>query len=93
MRNIDLDATQYCAEHKTDKASMIGWVYPGVCTLSIDTLLASPFGLVGGEHVYAKITCKNTIGVSIDSEIRNGAVIPKIPDQVPDLVCTESLNN
>ncbi len=51
------------------------------CIISLTTLKASPFSLVKGDSVYAKIISVNVYGDSETySDAGNGAVIQNIPD-------------
>lgn len=64
-----------------------------MCTLPVETLEAAPFNLVDGDSVYARIVCQNVIGLSIPSDVNNGAVIPGIPHAVSQFTCTDRTIN
>jgi hypothetical protein len=51
-----------------------------VCTISLETLKASPFDLVKDESVWIRIVSQNFYGDSIYSDAGNGAVIQLVPD-------------
>ena len=55
------------------------------CSISLDTLKASPFLLVKGESVFAEIISINVYGSSVYSSAGNGAVIQLVPDAPIDL--------
>lgn len=50
------------------------------CTVPISQLIASPFSLVYGTSVFARITALNVYGSSVESTGGNGAIILTIPD-------------
>ena len=50
------------------------------CNININTLLASPYNIVGGDSIYAKVTASNIIGESDQSVEGNGAYYSTIPD-------------
>jgi hypothetical protein len=54
-------------------------VPPSTCTVPIGTLEAAPFNLRDGDSVYARIVCQNVIGMSLASDVENGAIIPSVP--------------
>jgi hypothetical protein len=56
------------------------YVPPRTCTVSVATLTSAPYSLSPGESVYASVVCANTLGLSIASDIDNGAIIPRAPD-------------
>jgi hypothetical protein len=52
-----------------------------VCNISLSTLKSSPYSLVKGESVYAKIISTNIYGDSVlYSDPGNGALIQLVPD-------------
>jgi hypothetical protein len=64
------------------------FVAPSICTVPIGTLESSPFNLVDGDSVYARIVCQNVIGMSLASDVENGAIIPSVPSAVSNFVCS-----
>jgi hypothetical protein len=53
-------------------------------------LEAFPYGIVDGESIYARIQCQNIIGMSLTSEINNGAINPSVPDAPLTLTCSSN---
>lgn len=49
--------------------------------------------MVDGDSVYARIVCQNVIGMSIPSDVENGAIIPSIPHSVTQFTCTDRTIN
>ncbi len=57
------------------------------CDISLNILKASPYNLVKGDSIYAKIISSNIYGDSeVYSEAGNGAVIQLVPDAPVNLV-------
>jgi hypothetical protein len=50
------------------------------CNINISTLLASPYNIVGGDSIDAKVTATNVYGDSAQSASGNGAVYTTVPD-------------
>jgi hypothetical protein len=50
------------------------------CNINISTLLASPYNIVGGDSIDAKVVATNTYGDSVQSDSGNGAVYTTLPD-------------
>lgn len=67
--------------------SVVGQAYvaPRTCTVPLETLVASPYNLLSGEGVWARIVCVNEIGSSMASDIGNDAIIPRPPDSCTNL--------
>lgn len=61
------------------------YVLPRTCTVPLETLVSSPYNLVSGEGVWARIVCKNVLGNSMASDIGNDAIIPRPPDSCMNL--------
>lgn len=49
------------------------------CTVPLSALTASPYDLLLGDSVYAKIVAINFYGESVDSDAGNGATILLVP--------------
>ena len=58
------------------------------CQVPISVLIASPYSLPWGSHVYAKVLAYSGNGNSLTSEIGNGALILTNPDPPTNLVET-----
>jgi hypothetical protein len=58
------------------------------CTLPLTTLEALPYGILDGESIYARVQCQNILGMSLNSEINNGAINPSVPDAPITLTCS-----
>lgn len=77
------------------------------CTIQIETLLATPYNVDGGDHIYGKVSAINVYGESAESIEGNGAYYTRVPDApldvqedrtgktstTLDLVWTDGLNN
>lgn len=63
----------------------------GYCNINLSTLLASPFNIVGGDSIHAKVIAANTYGESAQSDSGNGAVYTTIPDAPVGLAENASL--
>ena len=50
------------------------------CNINLSTLLASPYNIIGGDSIYAKVTSTNFYGESDQSVEGNGAYYSTIPD-------------
>jgi hypothetical protein len=50
------------------------------CRISVDTLLAAPYNILGGDSIYAKVLSQNSYGQSALSEAGNGAIYYREPD-------------
>ena len=55
-------------------------VFTRTCSVPIDTLRNSPFNLVWGDSIVAKVTAINAYGSSLSSIEGNGAIIVTVPD-------------
>lgn len=55
------------------------------CTIHINTLIAAPYNLVGGDSVYATVVATNIYGDSAQSEAGNGAYYTTVPFAPVDL--------
>jgi len=58
------------------------------CTIPVIALKTTPYEIVWGEHIYAKVTAINVYGLSLTSDAGNGAEIITYPD-VPTLLSEE----
>jgi hypothetical protein len=56
------------------------------CTVPIATLKASPYLIVWGGSIYAKVIAKNVVGSSLASDEGNGAIIFTTPDPPTDVI-------
>lgn len=45
--------------------------------------------MVSGDSVHARIVCQNVIGMSIPSDVNNGAILPGVPSGVMNFQCTD----
>jgi hypothetical protein len=61
------------------------------CTIPITVLLAAPYNLVWGSSVYAKVTAINSIGISVESNAGNGAVLMTLPGAPTNLINVVSI--
>ena len=52
------------------------------CAIPVSVLVAEPYNLVYGSHIYAKVTATNAYGTSDESEQGNGARIYSVPSTV-----------
>ncbi len=57
-----------------------------ICNVSLTTLKSSPYSLVRGDSIYAKIVAVNIYGESQQSTAGNGALIQSVPDSPINLV-------
>jgi hypothetical protein len=64
------------------------YVLGNQCTLPLTTLEALPYGIVDGESIYARVQCQNVLGMSLYSDINNGAINPSVPDAPLTLTCS-----
>jgi hypothetical protein len=69
------------------------FVPPRTCTVPVDTLISDPYLLSSGESVYARIICANTLGMSMASDVDNGAIIPRAPDMCSLIEMTSRTSN
>jgi hypothetical protein len=53
-----------------------------MCTVPLTVLEASPYMIRDGEEIFARVQCRNKLGMSDVSEVNNGAINPSIPDRV-----------
>lgn len=87
------DATFNCgevialADNVNNNMNVQRYVLGNQCTLPLTTLEAAPYGIVDGESIYARIQCQNVLGMSLVSEINNGAINPSVPDAPMTLTC------
>lgn len=71
----------------TNNVNVQRYVLGNQCSIPLTTLEAAPYGIVDGESIYARIQCQNIIGMSLVSDINNGAINPKVPDAPLTLTC------
>lgn len=85
------DITPMCQEAYNNLNNNFGssYVLPNICTVTVDQLQAEPFLLRDGESVEAEIVCTNTIGPSIASDVKNGAILPEVPSAPQGLTCSD----
>lgn len=63
------------------------------CSVPESVLKASPFNLVWGSSIYAKITAVNVKGTSTESLAGNGAIITTVPNAPENLANNTTLTN
>jgi hypothetical protein len=63
------------------------------CTIPFDDLRATPFDLLWGSHIYAKIAAINLMGSSSFSVAGNGAQITREPDPPTNIVKDTLVSN
>lgn len=51
------------------------------CHIHINTLLAAPYNVDGGDSIYAKVVAVNVYGETTQSTEGNGAYYTRVPDQ------------
>jgi len=51
-----------------------------MCSIPISTLTNSPFNLMWGQSVRAKVIASNIVGDSLESFVGNGAKLTRKPD-------------
>jgi hypothetical protein len=54
--------------------------------ISSSTFTSSPFNLIGGDHIRAKIVAVNAYGETVQSEEGNGAYYTTLPDKPINLI-------
>lgn len=89
------DATPYCAETPVLNNNVVvnnnvqRYVPPSVCTVPTSVLTGDLFRLTSGDSVYARIVCQNQIGLSIPSDVDNGAILPGVPSAPQNFFCAD----
>jgi hypothetical protein len=82
-------ALVYSLEETNCDASVADNVATRSCSMSYDTLTATPYSLIQGSSVFVKIISGNQFGDSVISDAGNGATI-SVPSTLPTSVTATS---
>ena len=63
------------------------------CTVPLETMYVSPFNLILGDHIYAKIVAVNSYGQSLASIAGDGAAVVFKPDAPLNLANNPAVTN
>lgn len=63
------------------------------CTVPLDKMYSSPFNLVLGDHIYAKVVAINSYGLSLPSIPGDGASVVFKPDAPLNLANNPAITN
>lgn len=77
---LEIGSTTYTLEENDCLGASLVVLSSKSCNIDISTLLAAPYNVDGGDHIWAKVTASNVYGESDLSAEGNGAYYMREPD-------------